>query len=64
MKDQIPEATVARLPRYLRCLTDMADAETKCSSEELADAAGVNSAQVRKDFSSLGSHGTRGVGYD
>ncbi|MFN2625393.1 MAG: redox-sensing transcriptional repressor Rex, partial [Mycobacteriales bacterium] len=30
----------------------------------LADAAGVNSAKVRKDLSHLGSYGTRGVGYD
>ncbi|GAA3380150.1 redox-sensing transcriptional repressor Rex [Streptomyces racemochromogenes] len=34
------------------------------SSEELAAAAGVNSAKLRKDFSYLGSYGTRGVGYD
>jgi redox-sensing transcriptional repressor len=35
-----------------------------CSSEELAAAAGVNSAKLRKDLSHLGSYGTRGVGYD
>ncbi|MCL1593369.1 MAG: redox-sensing transcriptional repressor Rex [Actinomycetia bacterium] len=64
MKGTIPQATVARLPRYLHCLTDMVDSEAKCSSEQLAIAAGVNSAQVRKDFSYLGSYGTRGVGYD
>jgi len=64
MKVNIPAATVARLPRYLHCLSDMVDSEAKCSSEELATAAGVNSAQVRKDFSYLGSYGTRGVGYD
>ena len=34
------------------------------SSEELAAAAGVNSAKLRKDLSYLGSYGTRGVGYD
>jgi redox-sensing transcriptional repressor len=34
------------------------------SSEELANASGVNSAKLRKDFSYLGSYGTRGVGYD
>jgi redox-sensing transcriptional repressor len=34
------------------------------SSEGLAEAAGVNSAKVRKDLSYLGSYGTRGVGYD
>ena len=64
MKASIPEATVARLPRYLRCLTDMAHVVSTCSSEDLAQAAGVNSAQVRKDLSYVGVHGTRGVGYD
>src|ERR1043165_3916742 len=34
------------------------------SSEELAAAAGVNSAKLRKDLSYLRSNGTRGVGYD
>ncbi len=61
----IPEATVARLPVYLRALTSLADSGTRtCSSEELATAAGVNSAKLRKDLSYLGSYGTRGVGYD
>ena len=61
----IPEATVARLPVYLRALVTLADSgTTTCSSEELARAAGVNSAKLRKDLSYLGSYGTRGVGYD
>lgn len=61
----IPEATVARLPEYLRALTTLLDqGATTCSSEELAAAAGVNSAKLRKDLSHLGSYGTRGVGYD
>ncbi len=61
----IPEATVARLPVYLRALSALADQGiTTCSSEELAAAAGVNSAKLRKDLSYLGSYGTRGVGYD
>ncbi|CUR54481.1 Redox-sensing transcriptional repressor rex [metagenome] len=61
----IPEATVARLPIYLRALTSLSDAGTgTCSSEELAVATGVNSAKLRKDLSYLGSYGTRGVGYD
>ena len=61
----IPEATVARLPVYLRALTTLGDAGTRtCSSEDLAVAAGVNSAKLRKDLSYLGSYGTRGVGYD
>jgi redox-sensing transcriptional repressor len=61
----IPEATVGRLPVYLRVLVEMAEGgETTVSSEGLAEAAGVNSAKVRKDLSYLGSYGTRGVGYD
>ena len=61
----IPEATVARLPVYLRALTTLAEQGTAtCSSEDLAAAAGVNSAKLRKDLSYLGSYGTRGVGYD
>jgi len=62
---EIPEATVARLPVYLRALISLADRNIAvCSSEELATAAGVNSAKLRKDLSYLGSYGTRGVGYD
>jgi redox-sensing transcriptional repressor len=62
---RIPEATVARLPVYLRALNTLVETgTTTCSSEELAGAAGVNSAKLRKDLSHLGSYGTRGVGYD
>ena len=62
---QIPDATVARLPLYLRALSELADrGVTTCSSEHVATAAGVSSANVRKDLSHLGSYGTRGVGYD
>jgi redox-sensing transcriptional repressor len=61
----IPEATIARLPVYLRALYSLADRGiASVSSEELATAAGVNSAKVRKDLSHLGSYGIRGVGYD
>lgn len=63
MKSPIPDATVARLPLYLRCLSELGSPDEHCSSDDLATAAGVNSAQVRKDFSYLGSYGTRGVGY-
>jgi redox-sensing transcriptional repressor len=61
----IPEATVGRLPVYLRALVEMVESgRSTISSESLAEAAGVNSAKVRKDLSYLGSYGTRGVGYD
>ncbi|MGY6502653.1 MAG: redox-sensing transcriptional repressor Rex [Acidimicrobiales bacterium] len=62
---RIPEATVARLPVYLRCLIELADERVPTiSSERLAELAGVNAAKVRKDLSYLGSYGTRGVGYE
>ncbi|HEV3225966.1 MAG TPA: redox-sensing transcriptional repressor Rex [Acidimicrobiales bacterium] len=61
---RIPEATVARLPVYLRSLLEIGGDATTVSSERLAELAGVNAAKVRKDLSYLGSYGTRGVGYD
>jgi redox-sensing transcriptional repressor len=62
---RIPEATVARLPVYLRALVEESEGESSTiSSERLAELAGVNAAKVRKDLSYLGSYGTRGVGYD
>src|SRR6516165_2556313 len=61
---RIPEATVARLPLYLRSLVELNGRAATVSSERLAELAGVNAAKVRKDLSYLGSYGTRGVGYD
>jgi redox-sensing transcriptional repressor len=62
---RIPEATVARLPVYLRILGELAEEEVEhVSSDRLAELAGVNAAKVRKDLSYLGSYGTRGVGYE
>jgi redox-sensing transcriptional repressor len=61
----IPEATVARLAVYLRVLTGLADGgRSTVSSGELASAAGVNPAGLRKDLSHLGPCGVRGVGYE
>src|SRR5256886_17287254 len=61
----IPEATVGRLPVFLRAVVEGAEGGvTTVSSEHLAEAAGVNSAKVRKGLSYLGSYGARGVGYD
>ena len=61
----VPEATVARLPVYLRGLLDLAnDGIETVSSEQLAAIAGVNAENVRKDLSILGSYGKRGVGYE
>jgi redox-sensing transcriptional repressor len=63
--EHLPEATVSRLPVYLRVLAGMADrGVVTVSSDQLAAGAGVNSAKLRKDLSHLGSYGIRGVGYD
>lgn len=61
----VPEVSIARLPLYLRALTQIAGAGgTTVSSAALGRATAVNSAMVRKDLSYLGTYGTRGVGYD
>ena len=62
---RIPDATVSRLPVYLRILGEQRDLGTdSISSDRLAELGGVNAAKVRKDLSYLGSYGTRGVGYE
>lgn len=62
---QVPAATVARLPTYLRALHVLVErGVSTTSSSGLAELSGVSSAQLRKDLSFLGSFGTRGVGYN
>lgn len=60
---ELPRATVVRLPRYLRLLEDVEHTKETVSSEQLAEAAGVNAANVRRDLLYLDFHGVRGVGY-
>ena len=64
-KAKLPQTTIARLPVYLRSLVMLANkGEQIISSDGLAQVAGTNAAQLRKDLSYLGEFGTRGVGYD
>ncbi len=61
---RIAESSVRRLALYLRFLEDFTKRNTPTvSSEELANASGTTSAQVRKDLSFFGSFGKRGLGY-
>jgi redox-sensing transcriptional repressor len=61
---KIPDETVRRLPLYLRGLMFSVDqGHQSISSQSLADFVGVQSWQIRKDFSYFGDFGTRGVGY-
>lgn len=64
MRDEIPKATVARLPIYLQCLNMLPPSSQVVSSEALADMARVKPAQVRKDLSYVSTIGVRGVGYE
>lgn len=60
----ISEATVRRLSNYYRILEELErDGVETVASEGLAERYGTTSAQVRKDFSSFGSFGRRGLGY-
>lgn len=59
----LSKAIVARLPHYLRLLDDLLGVQETVSSDALAVAAGVKSANVRRDLSGLGFQGIRGVGY-
>jgi redox-sensing transcriptional repressor len=65
MRVVIPRKTVYRLSVYLRCLDRFAeDGVRTASSQALALAAGVKPTQLRKDLTSFGHFGTRGLGYD
>ncbi|MBM9466286.1 redox-sensing transcriptional repressor Rex [Nakamurella sp. YIM 132084] len=58
----IPQASAARLSRYLQVLGDLTTRTV--SSADLARRAGVTSATLRKDLSFVGPCGTPGVGYE
>lgn len=64
MKRRIPDATVRRLPRYLRYLEELGGSGLTVGSEDIAQATGGSAVQVRKDLSHLRHSGMRGVGYD
>ncbi len=62
---RIPDETIRRLPVYLRGLMFLIESGyLSISSNKFADFVGVNSCQIRKDFSYFGDFGVRGVGYD
>jgi redox-sensing transcriptional repressor len=58
---KIPDATIRRLPAYLRALESVSD--HRLTSRELGQLTGFSSEQVRKDLAYFGAFGTRGVGY-
>ncbi|MCI4454892.1 MAG: redox-sensing transcriptional repressor Rex [Thermodesulfobacterium sp.] len=61
---ELPENTLNRLIIYLKVLENLEKKRLdSVSSEDLARLSGVNSAQLRKDLSFVGTLGTKGVGY-
>lgn len=61
---ELPENTLNRLIIYLKVLENLEKKMVdSVSSEDLARLSGVNSAQLRKDLSFVGTLGTKGVGY-
>ena len=62
---KIPQATTQRLPLYYRFIQNFANAgQKRISSQELSEAMKIDSATIRRDFSSLGAFGKKGYGYD
>jgi len=65
MGNHVPNTTVQRLPSYLRSLIEEQSRGVEvANSVRIAELAGTNAAQVRKDLSYLGEYGMRGIGYD
>ena len=63
--DRVSASTVTRLSSYYRILSEFETQKIETiSSERLAQQAGITSAQVRKDLSSFGNFGRRGLGYN
>lgn len=61
----IPRATAKRLSLYYRIFKRFnRENIEKASSKQIADAIGIDSATVRRDFSYFGELGRRGFGYD
>jgi redox-sensing transcriptional repressor len=65
LTERAPDIAVRRLSIYCRCLEEAEEAgRASLSSEELAEMAGVKSAQIRRDLAYFGHFGVRGRGYD
>lgn len=64
-RGKAPEATLARLSLYLRCLRRLAkQGVTTISSARLEERCGIAAVQIRKDLSYFGEFGRSGIGYE
>jgi redox-sensing transcriptional repressor len=61
----IPDIVIRRLPMYARNLQAIVNrGNDSVSSDELASASGISSAQIRRDLAYFGRFGTQGRGYN
>ena len=65
LSDRLSLGVAARLSRYLQVLTQARKmGKETISSQELSEYTHVNSTQIRRDLSTFGKFGKRGVGYN
>ncbi len=65
MRKDVPRIVVARLPIYLRALSQIKEEGKEItSSQDLGDRLGISPAQIRKDLSHFGEFGKQGTGYN
>ncbi len=63
--DRLGVGVAARLSRYLQVLTQARKmGKDRISSQEIADYTNINATQIRRDLSTFGKFGKRGVGYN
>ena len=63
--ERLTVGVAARLSRYLQVLTQAKKmGKDRISSQEIADYTNINATQIRRDLSTFGKFGKRGVGYN
>jgi redox-sensing transcriptional repressor len=65
MAERLTVGVAARLSRYLQVLTQAKKMDKdRISSQEISEYTNINATQIRRDLSSFGRFGKRGVGYN
>ena len=65
MADRLTVGVAARLSRYLQVRTQAKKmGRARISSQEISDYTNINATQIRRDLSTFGKFGKRGVGYN
>jgi redox-sensing transcriptional repressor len=63
--DRLTVGVAARLSQYLRVLTQAKKmGQERISSQEMSEYTNINATQIRRDLSTFGKFGKRGVGYN